>query len=340
MINGLFDIHLRLDKIDKNGDPLSRLNQIVDWDIFRPELQSIRDKGRKSPAGARGYDPVMMFKILVLQSLYNLSDDQIEFQILDRISFIRFLGLSIGGKVPDATTVWRFREALSEAGLVENLFKKFDAFLRDNGFAARKGQIVDASIVECPRQRNTRDENREIKRGEAAGIEGWSDKKRAQKDTEARWTKKNGRNHFGYKNHIQIDAKHKMIRAFAVTDASVHDSRQFEKLLDENNASREVWADSAYRSAERLAELERRGFREHLQRKGCRNKPLSEREKRGNRTRSKVRSRVEHVFGVQAMRAGNLLLRTIGQVRAGCVIGLRNLAYNLDRYAMLKTVRA
>ncbi len=344
MIDGLFDIHFRLDKIDKNGDPLARLNQIVDWNIFRPQLNSIREKDRKSPAGAKGYDPVMMFKILVLQSLYNLSDDQIEFQILDRISFIRFLGLSIGGKVPDATTVWRFREALIEAGLVENLFKKFDAFLRDNGFAARKGQIVDASIVQCPRQRNTREENREIKRGNPpeadAGIDGWSDKKRAQKDTEARWTKKNGRSHFGYKNHIQIDAQHKMIRAFAVTDASVHDSRQFEKLLDENNTSREVWADSAYRSEGRLAELERRGFRERLQRKGCRNKPLSEREKRGNRTRSKVRSRVEHVFGVQAMRAGNLLLRTIGQVRASCVIGLRNLAYNLDRYAMLKTVRA
>ena len=223
---------------------------------------------------------------------------------------------------------------------MKNLFKKFDAFLRDNGFAARKGQIVDASIVECPRQRNTREENREIKRGKATGIEGWSDKKRARKDTEARWTKKNGRSHFGCKNHIRIDAAHKMIRAFAVTDASVHDSRQFEKLLDDDNTSREVWADSAYRSEGRLAELERRGFRERLQRKGCRNKPLSEREKRGNRTCSKIRSRVEHVFGVQAMRAGNLLLRTIGRVRAECVIGLRNLAYNLDRYAMLKTAPA
>jgi IS5 family transposase len=105
--------------------------------------------------------------------------------------------------------------------------------------------------------------------------------------------------------------------------------------LDESNSSCDVWADSAYRSDEKLAELAKRGFSEHLQRKGYRHKKLTEREKQGNHSRSKIRSRVEHIFGVQAQRAGNLLIRTTGLVRARAKIGLRNLAYNLDRYSFL-----
>lgn len=167
--------------------------------------------------------------------------------------------------------------------------------------------------------------------------EAWSPRKRRQKDVEARWTKKNGRNYYGYKNHIAIDAKHKLIRDYEVTPASVHDSEVFEALLDPTNSSRAVWADSAYRSQQKVVSLSEKGYRPHLQRKGCRHRPLTEREKRGNRTRSKIRSRVEHVFGVQTQRAGTLLLRSIGRIRAEAKIGLRNLAYNLDRYALLKS---
>ncbi len=174
-----------------------------------------------------------------------------------------------------------------------------------------------------------------IKNGEVP--EDWSKNKKRQKDTDARWTKKNGKTFYGYKNHVSVDVKHKFVRSYNVTDASVHDSNVFEELLDKKNSSRDVWADSAYRSADKLYELESRGFREHLQRKGCRNRKLPESQQRGNRTRSKVRSRVEHVFGIQVQRAGNLLLRTIGLVRAKAKIGLRNLAYNIDRYSSLAT---
>ena len=142
---------------------------------------------------------------------------------------------------------------------------------------------------------------------------------------------------FGYKNHVNVDVKNKLIRSYEVTTASVHDSNVFEQLLDCHNTSRAVWADSAYRSGEKLAFLKEQGFREHLQRKGCRNKKLTEREKQGNRTRSKIRSRVEHIFGVQAQKSGNLILRTIGIARARAKIGLRNLAYNMDRHSMLAT---
>jgi transposase, IS5 family len=336
MQTGLLDWHIRFRQLDAGGDPLPKLKKLVDWERFRPELEAVRDKERKSNAGRKPFDVMLMFKVLVLQSLYNLSDEKIEFQIRDRISFMRFLDLSLGDAVPDEKTIWLFREQLTEAGLIKRLFQEFDTFLQDKGFSARKGQIIDASIVEAPRQRNSREENRRIKEGQTP--EDWSEQKKRQKDTDARWTKKNGQNHYGYKNHINVDVKHKLIRDYEVTPASVHDSQVFEDLLDEDNSSRDVWADSAYRSEEKLKELKKRKYREHLQRKGCRHKRLTDREAQGNRTRSRIRSRVEHVFGVQAKRAGSLIVRAIGLIRVKTKVGLRNLAYNLDRYCVLQGV--
>ncbi len=333
MQTGLLDWDIRFRQLDTGGDPLPKLKKLVNWEGFRPELEAVRDKKRKSNAGRKPFDVVLMFKVLVLQSLYNLSDEKIEFQIRDRISFMRFLDLSLGDAVPDEKTIWLFREQLTEAGLIKRLFQEFDTFLEEQGFSARKGQIIDASIVEAPRQRNSRDENRQIKAGQIP--EDWSEQKKRQKDTDARWTKKNGQNYYGYKNHIDVDVKHKLIRDYEVTPASVHDSQVFEDLLDEDNSSRDVWADSAYRSEDKLKELKRRKYREHLQRKGCRHKKLTDREAQGNRTRSRIRSRVEHVFGVQAKRAGNLIVRAIGLIRVKAKVGLRNLAYNLDRYCVL-----
>ena len=320
-------------KIDKNGDPLVQLNALVPWESFRESLESVHDKPRKSTAGRKAFDVILMFKRLVLQSLYNLSDDQTEQQTLDRLSFMRFLGLELGDRVPDAKTIWLFRERLKEAGLVEEIFERFNGFLETHGFSAKKGQIVDACIVSVPKPRNGREENLRIKQGER--IEDWSEAKRRQKDVDARWTKKRGSTYFGYKNHISVDVKHKFVRRWAVTDAAVHDSRVFEELLDDGNSSREVWADSAYRSGEALRRLDELGYREHLQRKGYRNHPLTAWEKSGNRTRSRVRSRVEHVFGVQARRTRDSVVQTVGLVRAQVKIGLRNLACNLDRYAKL-----
>lgn len=335
---GMFEMDNRLGKIDSNGDPLVKLNEVIEWEMFRPELERIRQKARKSNAGRKPYDAVLMFKVLVIQSLYNLADDAVEFQILDRLSFMRFLGLEIGDLVPDAKTIWLFREELREAGAIERLFGRFDRHLRDNGFSARKGQIIDASIVSAPVQRNTRQENEAIKEGLVP--DGWSEEKLRQKDTDARWTKKGGRSFFGYKNHMSVDVKHKLIRGYEVTDASVHDSRVFEELLDENNMSRDVWADAAYRSEDAVESLEADGYREHIQRKGVRDKELTEWEKQGNRTRARTRSRIEHVFGVQAKRAGSLIVRTIGIWRARAKIGLRNMAYNLDRYGTLLMAKA
>jgi IS5 family transposase len=329
----LFEYCQRLACIDKAGDPLVQLNTVVDWEQFRELIEMAREKPRKSNAGAKGYDTVLMFKILILQALYNLSDEAMEFQILDRYSFSRFLDITQGAKVPDATTIFRFREDLAQAGVIELLFTRFDQFLREHGFAAKKGQIVDASIVSVPIQRNTRQENRDSKEGKK--VTHWNKHKRRQKDTDAQWTKKNGRSFFGYKNHLSVDVEHNFIRSYEVTDASVHDSQVFTALLDPENTNKDVFADSAYRSEASLEELKRHGFREKLHRKGCRHKKLTTREKQGNTTKSRTRSKIEHVFGIQAMRIGGGLLRGVGRVRIKAKIGLRNLAHNLTRYALL-----
>ena len=246
---------------------------------------------------------------------------------------MRFLNLAIEDSVPDARTIWLFREQLKEFKLVEKLFADFDRYLAESGFEAKKGQIIDASIAAAPKQRNSREENGQIKDGEIP--KDWSQKKRSHKDTDANWVQKNGKNYFGCKNHVEVDVKHKFIRKYKVTPSSVHDSNVFEEILDKNNTSKDVFADSAYRSKESLKELETLGFREHLQRKGCKNKKLNNWEKQGNHTRSKIRSRIEHVFGVQAQRAKTLIIRTIGIIRADIKIGLRNLAYNMQRYSIL-----
>lgn len=321
-LSGFFDFETRLGRIDKAGDPLVKINETIDWEVFRPLIENARKKEKKSDAGAKGFDVIMLFKILVLQSLYNLADEAMEYQILDRYSFSRFLGLRAASKVPDATAIWRFREDLSKANVIEPLFARFDQFLHEQGFRAQKGQIIDAS-----------EENEAIKADRQP--EGWGANKQRQKDVDARWTKKNGKSFSGYKNHISVDVKYKLIRRFHVTSAEVHDSNVFDELLDPGNTSRDVWADSAYRSQDRITRLHKQGYREHLQRKGSRNKKLTGWERQGNRTRSKIRSRIEHIFGIQAKRAGNLILLGIGIIRACAKTGLRNLACNIDRYGTL-----
>jgi len=333
MINGFFDIDDRLEQLSKCGDPLVKLKEIVPWTSFYGELNKVHEKERKSSAGRKSYDTVLMFKILIIQSLYNLGDDAMEFQIRDRLSFMRFLDLSIGDRVPDARTIWLFKEYLKELKLVDKLFADFNRYLTERGFEAKKGQIIDASIVPAPKQRNTREENEQIKDGKVP--DDWSQKKRSHKDTDANWVQKNGKNYFGYKNHIEVDVKNKFIRKYKVTPTATHDSNVFEEILDDNNSSKDVFADSAYRSEERLEELENLGYREHLQRKGCKYKKLTDWEKQGNHTRSKIRSRVEHIFGIQAQKAKTLIIRTVGIFRAEVKIGLRNLAYNMHRLSIL-----
>lgn len=251
---GFFD---QEDRLTKLGDPLPRRDSIVDWKSFRPLLKLIHQKQRKNMAGRKPHDVTLMFKMRVLQSLYKLSDDQTEYQIRDRLSFQRFLELSPEDTVPYANTLWLIREQLARHGLIEKLFNRFDQQLWQSGLIPRGGQIIDASLVNAPKNRNKRDENRQIKEGKTP--DSWDDEPnmKRQKDEDVRWTKKHGKSYYGYKNHINVDKEHKLIRRYAVTDASVHDSQVFDEVLDEANEGRSIWADSAYRSKAREKNFKR-----------------------------------------------------------------------------------
>lgn len=340
---GFFDLDRRLEGISAKGDPLETIDAVVPWESFRVPIEAVtvtRPEDRKSNAGRPGYDTILKFKMVVLQSLYNLSDEALEFQVRDRLSFMRFLGLELHHPVPDATTIWIFREELVKAGKIGELFDLFKQHLEAKGFIARGGQIIDATIVEAPKQRNTRDENEKVKAGETP--EDWEKEpaKNRQKDKDARWTKKHGRSYFGYKNHVGADRKHKLVRKWDVTDAAVHDSQKLDDILDGANTGRDVWADSAYRSAETEAKLAAAGYKSRVHEKGVRGHPLDEKQKAANKARSEVRARVEHIFGEQKNAMGARIVRTIGLARARFKIGMMNLGYNMRRLSTLERMAA
>lgn len=335
---GFFDLDDRLEKIGAK-DPLVGLDQLIDWEDFRSTLEVVRRKERKSRAGRKPYDVVLMFKCLVLQHLYNLSDEQTEYQVRDRLSFMRFLGLQPEDPVPDANTLWCFREDLVRLELMKSLFIDFDLQLDARGYKAQKGQIVDASFVDVPRQRNTKEENEQIKAGEIPQSFQDNPHKKRQKDTDARWAKKNQETHFGYKNHVSVDNQNKLIRNYEVTSAEVHDSNQFVEILAENT-SKDVWADSAYYSQESEVTLEAMEYRSHVHKKGTRNSPLNERTRMANHKKSKVRCRVEHVFGSITNEQGGLFSRVIGQARTELKIGMMNVVYNMRRFVTLHRMSA
>lgn len=330
-----FDEADRLAKLTKLKDPLEALKQHIEFEIFRPQLEAVFNKERKSAAGRKAYDVVLMFKILILQRLYNLSDEQAEFQINDRQSFQRFLGLHLGHAVPDFSTVWLFREALTVAEAIKPLFDTYGAILEQQGIVTKAGTIIDASFVEVPRQRNTREENKMIKQGETPP--GWENQphKLSQKDLDARWTKKNSETFYGYKNHLRADADSVIITDYQVTDAAVHDSQPLPELIGPKNKDENLFADSAYKSAKTDAQLAELGVNNYIHEKGARNRPLNTLHLELNRLKSQIRCKIEHIFGCVENSMGGPELEYIGLPRIRTGIGLSNLAYNLLRHVQL-----
>jgi IS5 family transposase len=356
---GLFDVDGRLRELSAKGDDLERLKALVSFEIFRGDLERAVPRSDRAKGGRPAYDHVLMFKILVLQSAHTLSDKRTEYLIRDRLSFMRFLDLSLTSRVPDANSIWNFREALTRAVIdgkpaIEVLFKRFDGMLNQSGFIAMGGQIIDATIVAAPKQRNTEAEKKDIKEGRIP--EDWkkSRAKLAQKDRDARWTVKHSKAKpagdgakridiaipmFGYKNHIGIDRKQGLIRTWVATDAARHDGAQLPNLLSKENTASDVWADTAYRSQKNEDHLEKHGFKSRIHRKKPKGKPMSDTMRQANAEKSKVRSRVEHVFGHEKGPMA-LVIRTISLARARVKIGLANLVYNMKRFRWLEEQRA
>jgi len=354
---GFFDIDERLKRLSGLGDHLEGFVAAVDFEMFRADLVAALGYSEGLQGGRPPFDPVLMFKILVIQAMDNLSDERVEFLINDRMSFMRFLGLTLTDRVPDARTIWLFRERLTKAGAIASLFERFDAGLRASGYIAMSGQIVDATLVAAPRQHNTDEEKNVIKEGKIP--EDWKAKpaKLRQKDRDARWTVKFAKAKpkedgsaspvdlaipvFGYQNHISIDRGFGFIRKWAATDAAAYEgARLREDLLDKSNTASGVWADTAYRSAANEAFMEKNGFVSHVHRKKPKGRPMPKAVRRANAVKSTVRSRIEHVFAEEKDRMG-LFIRTIGIARAKVKIGMANLVYNFKRLLFLqRTVAA
>ena len=319
--------------------------------MFRPLLQKAFGRADPSKGGRPGFDVVLKFRMLVLQALHRLSLQQTDYLVRDRLNWMRFCGLGPGDAVPDANTLWDFREALIEASMLDRLFERLDEAISDAGYLPMSGQIVDATLVAAPKQRNSIEERKAIKEGRTP--DDWKDKpaKLAQKDRDARWTVKYTKARpredgslpavdlaipaFGYKNHISIDRKHGVIRRHHLTDAAAADgARLREGLIDLNNTAGDVWADSAYRSQANEEFLDKLGRTSRIHRKKPMGKPMPEAMRRANPAKSTVRARVEHVFAEQKDRM-NLFVRTIGLARAHAVITVANMAYNMKRWCWL-----
>ena len=294
---------------------LSKIDEVVPWEDFRGCLDAVcrrSDKARKSRAGRKPWDAVVMFKTIILSALYNLSDDQVEHQIRDRLSFTVF-GVGSGGP-GDAKTVWLYREQLASG---RDLIR--DVRWPPSGWAARSSmprswRCPNSATPRLARRRNAQDKPA----------------KRRQKDVD-RWTK----NTAG-----AITLQEPSTWTVGTSWCGDQVSKVLDDILDGDNTALGVWADSAYRSAEIEAALKKKGLRSRIHRKARRNKPLSEREKQGNKTRSSVRVRVEHVFGAQSNDMGGTLLRSVGLARAKARIGLKNLAYNMRRLVQLNRLAA
>lgn len=270
---------------------------------------------------------------------------------------MRFLELGLSDRAPDARTIWLFREKLTKAGAIQPLFDRFDAALRGSGYIAMGGQIVDASLIAAPKQRNTEDEKNDLKDGRIP--EDWKAKpaKLRQKDRDAKWTVKFSKAKerpdgtkppvdiaiptFGYQNHISFDRQFGLIRKWQATDAAAYErARLHEGLLDKFNTSSSVWADTAYRSKANEAFMGANGFVSRVHRKKPKGRPMPRRTAIANGRKSKIRSYIEHVFAEhvfaeQKSRMG-LVIRTIGIARATLKIGMANIIYNVKRLICLE----
>jgi transposase, IS5 family len=337
--HGFFDENDRLKELSLLGDPLERLNMVINWESFRPKLTKVFKKEAKGPGGRPPYDYVVMFKVLILQRLYGISDAQAEYQIKDRLSFMRFLGFNLCDSIPDEKTIWLYRERLVKARIIDTMFYRFTKQLEDKGLITREGSIVDASFVDVPKQRNSREENQSIKDGEVPKE--WEEEgnrhKIAQKDVNARWTKKNDETHYGYKNHVKADKDSKLIVKYEVTSAEVHDSQALADLV-EPKKDKVMYADSAYKGEE-VESCLGKTIENQIIEKGYRNKPLTEEQKVRNKMKSSIRVRVEHIFGFMTNSMKGMSIRCIGIERAKFAIGMMNLVYNMSRYGYLASAQ-
>ncbi len=330
----LFAAEEREAKLDKLGDILQVLEKHVDFKALSLAVDQAAPRPSQEKGGRPPFPTEIMVRAMVLQQLYNLSDEQMEFQLLDRLSFQRFVGLRQSSQIPDRTTFWTFKERLVNANASDTLFEAVNRELDKHGYIARCGQIIDATLVPAPRQQLNKDEKALVKQ-DAMPID-WTPAQRRQKDIDATWTKKHGKSYYGYKLSTSADKRYKLIRKLKVSTASEHDTHHLEAVLDTSNTSRDVYADKGYVDSEREARLQEEGWRLQIQHKAPKGKPLSNCQQQRNQRIAKSRARVEHVYA-SLQQMGGKGLRCIGLDRAVLQLNLKAATYNLRRLCTLKT---
>ena len=311
---------------------INELKTFIDFEAFREKLEALCHYGKK---GRPHYDVVKMFKILILQTFYNLSDEEMEYQLSDRLSFQEFVGIGYVDDIPDARTIWTFRERLGDTG-VKGLFDLFYAQMKAKGLKCSKGKLIDATFQEAKEQKNTPAENAHIKETETAPEE-WSKKKAAHKDVDATWTQKRGVTHYGYKGHVLADEKSKTIENYKTTTASVHDSQVCAELLPENAREEklEVLADSGYFGRKVSKSLHKNGVKARIiQRRVRGQQDLALTQKCRNKAIARRRCRIEHIFGAIKHFGGDTF-RAVGLKRCKIRQGLVFLLYNMKRFCFL-----
>ncbi len=305
----LFATDQRREKIDRLGDPLLAFEEHIDFVALATEVDRLTSRQESLQGGRPPFPIETMVHILFLKRCNNLSDEQMEYQLLDRISYQGFCGLTDSANIPDRTTIWTFENRIGEVG-AQALFDGMGQQLLKQGYIARSGQIIDATLVPAPKQHFTRDDKKQLKEG-AMPVD-WNPAKRRQKDLDATWIKKHGKPSWLYKLSVNVDRRYKVIRRIETDTASTHDSQHFDAVLNPVNTCREVYADKGYPSAAWEAQLKEAGYRNHIQHKSARNHPLSARQEKRNKRIAKTRARVEHIFaGIEQM--GGKLIRTKGK---------------------------
>lgn len=324
MLN-ILSIDDRLDRLTELGDILVKMNKHVDWKIFRPILDEIYYTEDNRPGGRKPYDRLMMFKILILQSLYNISDDVVEYQINDRLSFQRFLGIDIGDKVADAKTIWLFRDKLLKSGRYKEIFDLYTKTLENAGLITRSGSMVDATFVERPHQHTPKGGDQDVS----------NPNRERQVDKDARGAKKNNKSFFGYKNHVNADADSKLITNFSVTGADRHDGAEAPNVLSEKD--NEAYMDSCYRGKEKEKQIQAAAPNAiiHIIRKHDGYRAPTPEQEEANIPIQKIRQRVEHIFGYMVKAMGGKQIRCCGLKRATLAVMLKNLTYNMCRASYL-----
>lgn len=293
---------------------LDRLDGLVRWYRFEKLVGRLRDAG----PGRGAWPPLVMVKALLLSALYGLSDRELEEAIADRLSFRRFIGLSLEAGVPDHSSLCRFRNLLIEAGLLEKLFEELDKQLTAAGVMLKRGTMLDATVIEAVSARPT--------------------DSRPSPDPDARFTKRQGKpgSSFGYKAHVAVDEGSGLIRAVITTPANVNDTTPADRLIQGDE--KRVWADAAYDTHARRARLKDAGITPRIARRPNKHHPkLPARLQHYNRLISRRRAAVETTFATLKNRMKLTRIRYRGLLKASAQILLCAIAFNLRRFAVIAT---